>query len=266
MTAAVRAYLESLSRDPLREDLRVVGAGHVVGRFLNCEIDSAFQAIARLDDADTEPALVAVQALARVHAGAGAELSPWNLFALAARDDDLVLLDRRCRIVHTLNYFAGNTGEGVLLLNVHERLLAAVAVDHGRAFRRALDSLAIDVRRVVIVLPLLTEASLDLQCEVLASYRINGFRVAATADQPGLLSSLLARIPADAVRVEARHLARKEWNDAFDAARAVQAEIHATRVGDEAGRQRALALGATHWQGWHLARPESVTVAVSAAA
>jgi len=262
MTSAVRAYIDNLSRDPLREDLRVVGDGHVVGRFLSCEIDSAFQPIARLDTVEAQPAFTAVQALARVHAEAGAELSPWNLFTLATNDDDLVRLDRRCRVVHTLNYFARAAGEGELLLNVHERLLSAVAVDHGRAFRRVLDGLAIEARRVVIVLPLLTEDALDRQCNVLASYRINGFRVAVTADQPGVLRSLLARIRADVVRIEARHLARDGWNDVLAAAKAAQAEIHATRVGDEAGRQRALALSATHWQGWHLAAPAPRTVAV----
>jgi hypothetical protein len=106
---------------------------------------------------------------------------------------------------------------------------------------------------VVIVLPLLTDAVVDRQCEVLASYRINGFRVAVTADQPGPLRALLARIPADVVRIEARHLAREGWNEVLAAAKAALAQVHVTRVDDEAGRQRALALGATHWQGWHLA-------------
>jgi EAL domain-containing protein (putative c-di-GMP-specific phosphodiesterase class I) len=265
MTAAVRAYLENLARDPLRDDLRVVGDGHVVGRFLSCEIDSAFQPIARLTTGDTTPVFTGVQALARVHAETGAELSPWNLFALAASDDDLVLLDRRCRVVHTLNYFAGDTGSGELLLNVHERLLSAVAVDHGRAFRRVLDGLSIEARRVVIALPLLTEALLDRQCNVLASYRINGFRVAVTADQPDLLRALLARIPADVVRVESRHLTRDGWTDAIATARAGRAEIHATRVGDEENRRRALALGATHWQGWHLAVAAQKTAPIALA-
>jgi EAL domain-containing protein (putative c-di-GMP-specific phosphodiesterase class I) len=257
MTNAVRAYLNNLARDPLREDLRLTADDRVVGHFKRCEIDSVFQPIAQLTPLREDGSVVAVQALARVHADTGAELSPWNLFAQAASDDDLVLLDRRCRVVHTLNYFASDRGEIDLLLNVHERLVAAVAVDHGRAFRRVLDGLSIPVRRTTIVLPLLTPDLLDLQCNALASYRLYGFRVAVTADQPALLRALLARIPADIVRVEAHHLARAGWADALAAAGAGRAEVHVTRVAGEAARQRALALGATHWQGWHLARPSA---------
>lgn len=39
MTDAVRAYLDNLARDPLRDDLRVILASRVVGRFLRCEIE-----------------------------------------------------------------------------------------------------------------------------------------------------------------------------------------------------------------------------------
>lgn len=263
MTRPLHAYLESLARDPLRDDLRLVDARHVVGRFLRCEIDSAFQPIARLGDEGGEPEFTASQALARVHAEGGGELSPWSLFALAASDDDLVLLDRRCRVVHTLNFFASETSDRRLLLNVHERLLSAVAVDHGRAFRRVLDGLGIASDRVVITLPRLVESEINRQCNALASYRINGFRVAVTVDEPAQLRSLLARIRVDAVRIESRHLAHPGWRDTIAAATAAGAEVHATRVEDEALRLQALALGATHWQGWHLAQPVGCAAALA---
>jgi EAL domain-containing protein (putative c-di-GMP-specific phosphodiesterase class I) len=255
MTAAVRAYIGNLARDPLRDDLRVTAGGRVVGRFQRVEIDSAFQPIARLGPSKDEPAVVAFQALARARGETGVDLLPSGLFSLAANGDDLVMLDRRCRVVQTLNFFAADAGDTDLLLSVHERLLSAVAVDHGRAYRRVIDGLSIPARRVVIALPLLTAAQLDRQCLVLSSYRLNGLRVAVTVDQPDLLRLLLTRIPADIVRVDVRHLARPGWIEAFADARAIHAEVHATRVEDEAGRQRALVLGATHWQGWHLAQP-----------
>lgn len=263
MTLPLHSYLANLATEPLRDDLRLVDARHVVGRFLRCEIDSVFQPIARLGDAGAQPEFTASQALARVHAEGGGELSPWRLFALAASDDDLVLLDRRCRVVHTLNFFASETGDRRLLLSVHERLLSAVAVDHGRAFRRVLDGLGIASDRVVITLPRRAEPEINRQCNALASYRLNGFRVAVTVDEPAQLRSLLARIRVDAVRIEARHLARPGWRDTIAAATAADAEVHATRVEDEAHRLQALALGATHWQGWHLAQPVGWSAALA---
>ncbi len=260
MTAAIRAYIDALARDPLREDLRVAPDGRVVGHFLHAQIASAFQPIAPINGGLAD--LSAVQALARVHGEGGAELSPWNLFAQAASGDELVLLDRRCRIVHTLNFFALDALAEVesvdLLLNVHARLLSVVTTDHGRAFRRALDSLAVPVGRFVIALPPVDKATLDLQCQVLASYRLNGFRVAASVDRPDLAQALFARQPADVLRVEARVLAGsggsdEAWAAAFGVARKAGAQVHVTRVEREPERQLAHRLGATHWQGWLLA-------------
>lgn len=264
MTAAVRTYLASIARDPLREDLRVTDSGRVVGRFRRCEIDSAFQAVLPIGgEVGSEP--TAFQALARVHGESGGELSPWNLFAQAASDDDLVVLDRRCRVVHTLNYFSAARA-AVLLLNVHERLLTAVELDHGRTFQRVLASLGITQRNVAIVLPPLTEASLDRQAEVVASYRLNGFRVAATADSAALLQVLSTRIPVDIVRVDARHLNQRGWRDVLPALAAGGAEIHATRIDDEAKLTDARAAGATHGQGWLLATPAAGVPDLDAAA
>jgi EAL domain-containing protein (putative c-di-GMP-specific phosphodiesterase class I) len=260
MTDAVRAYLDNLVRDPLRDDLRVTDGGRVVGRFLRCEIDSVFQPVARL----AGDAITGAHALARVHAEAGAALSPWNLFAQTASGDDLVLLDRRCRIVHTLNFFRSPTDALAaldLLLNVHPRLLTVVSTDHGRAFRRVLDSLQVDSRQVVISLPPVSRGTLDLQCQVAGSYRLNGFRVAVSGEQPAMLQSLLARQPADVIRIDAHRLAGATWRPALALAQAVGADVHATRVEDDAQRALALQLGATHWQGWHLAQPAADFIA-----
>lgn len=253
MTQALRAYMENLARDRLRDDLRVTETGRVVGSFMRCEIGSAFQPVARLADA----MVTGVQALARVHAEDGALQYPWNLFSQAASGDDLVLLDRRCRIVHALNFFRVSA-EAVpaldLLLSVHPRLMTVVSADHGRAFRRVLDSLQIASRQVAIVLPPVAPDTLDIQCQVAASYRLNGFRVAVSGEQPAPLQALLARQPADMVRLDAHRLGAA-WHPVLALAQDSGAEVHATRVEDAAQRVRALQLGATHWQGWHLAHP-----------
>jgi EAL domain-containing protein (putative c-di-GMP-specific phosphodiesterase class I) len=264
MTAAVRACLDSIARDPRREDLRVTDSGHVVGRFLRCEVGSAYQAVYRsaTDPAVAEP--TAYQALARVHGEGRAELAPWNLFALAASDEELVVLDRRCRVVHTLNFFSAQR-DAVLLLNVHERLLEAVEVDHGHAFQRVLASLGIAQRQVAIVLPLLTEATLDRQAQVIANYRLNGFRVAVTADQAALLQTLLGRIAIDIARSEVRHLGQAAWRSLVPTLRAAGAEVHATRIEDAAQLGHARTAGATHLQGRLLSPPSSAVRDLDAA-
>lgn len=255
MTRAVRAYIENLARDRLRDDLRLTDTGRVVGGFRRCEIGSVFQPVARLADA----AVTGVQALARVHAEDGAALYPWDLFSQAASGDDLVLLDRRCRVVHALNFLRASAQEVPaldLLLSVHPRLMTVVSADHGRAFRRVLDSLQVASRQVVIVLPPVTPTTLDLQCQVAASYRLNGFRVAVSGEQPAALQALLTRQPADVVRLDAHRL-QAAWHPVLALAQDAGAEVHATRVEDAAQHVQASKLGATHWQGWHLAHPAS---------
>lgn len=251
MTAAVRAYIEGLARNRQREDLRVTEDGRVVGRFQGGEIASVFQPIARIGCRT----VTAVQALARTCGEVDGEAPPAHLFSLASSDDELVLLDRRCRIVHTLNFFAGEDNDRQLLLCVHPRLLAAVATDHGRAFRRVLDSFAVSVTRAVIALPPLQADTVALQAQVVASYRLNGFRVAVTAPRPDVLRALAERLPADVVRVEARQLRRGDWDDVLRGVRQQGSELHITRVEDEDDLALAIEQRATHWQGWHLSRP-----------
>jgi EAL domain-containing protein (putative c-di-GMP-specific phosphodiesterase class I) len=248
---AVRRYIAALAGTPDRDDLYATPAGRVTGRFLPWEIASVFQPVAEAATQRTS----AAQALARVRHADGTGLPPDRLFEQAAHGDDLVLLDRRCRIVHTLNFFAGHPREYDLLLNVHERLLSAVSADHGRTFRRVLDGLAIQQERVVILLPPVRGDSLTLHSQVLASYRLNGFRVGVAVDQPELLAALQSRIPVDVVRVDAGRLVGAAWRRPLEAAHGAGVHIHATRVETDAQRAVALAHGATHLQGWLIGQP-----------
>jgi EAL domain-containing protein (putative c-di-GMP-specific phosphodiesterase class I) len=259
MTFAVRAYIDRLRYDPPRTDLRVTDCGRVLGLFAGSEIDSVFQPVYRL--AATEPARAAVpsgvHAMARLHGSEGAGPSSGTLFALAARGEDLVLLDRLCRMVHTLNFFAAEPPALDLLLNVHPRLLATVAVAHGQAFRRVLDSLAVQPQTVTIVLPPLQADDLALHAQALASYRLNGFRTAVTLDDPALLRLLLARQAVDTVRVQARLLAAAGWAGALAEARAAGAQVLVTRIEDNAQLALARRHG-THGQGRRLGEAATV--------
>ena len=236
--------------------LQLDPAGRVVSRFFNCEIASAFQGIH-----GAQNGVVAWQAFARVRgADDSHDLSPWRLFARAASDEDLVAMDRRCRLVHALNFFrlAEAATLGDLHLCVHDRLLSAVSSDHGRAYRRVLDSLGVDHRRIVIELPALPVGNEYVLAQVAASYRLNGFRIALNPVIDAQLGSLLNRIRVDAVKVNAQDL--PNWHGAgIEAARSAVADgtrLIAKRVETEQQRQFAIEAGATHLQGYLMGHPE----------
>jgi EAL domain-containing protein (putative c-di-GMP-specific phosphodiesterase class I) len=258
-------YLDRLTDADGRADLWVDACGLVVGRFLWCNVTSALQPVF---EAETlRP--VGVQALARLHGAQGTDLSPWNLFALAAEDDDLVLFDRRCRLVHALNFFARDDSALDLHLCVQDRLLSLVESDHGRAFRRVLEGLEIDRQRVVIVLPSLPRGSEGLQAQVVANYRSNGFRVALTPTDAEQLDALVGRIPPDIVRVDAGLLgvAPHRLHAGICNARDRGAAVLVKRIDSAQLRDAAIDLGATHLKGFLLAPPAlAVTVGARAMA
>jgi len=219
----VQAYLTRLSQDVDSETrLWLAPTQEVVGRFMRCQLASVFQPIIDLETQDR----IAREAFVRSYQQAETGLSPWSLFAQAANDEDLVALDRLCRAVHALNHFAGPHAEEPLFVNVHGRLLAAVTVDHGRAFRRVLDVLDISPRKVVIETPETSTDDLALLGFVLANYRLNGFRVSVTLTQAEQIEPLLARVRPDYIKLDVRRI-----RDAETAARLVQhAEQQGARV------------------------------------
>jgi EAL domain-containing protein (putative c-di-GMP-specific phosphodiesterase class I) len=154
------------------------GSNAVVGKLHGAYIGSAFQTWRSPHDGT----VLAYEAYARSHSKNGEDLSPWQLFADAEIDHELVTLDRLCRAVHSLNYFAGSTPEQPLVLNVDARLLRAVPERHGEFFGRVLDLLGVAPQRIVI--DIRTSQLLDLSRlrRVIENYRGRGFQVAVNAE------------------------------------------------------------------------------------
>lgn len=168
--------------------------GDVVGRFLGLDLGSAFQPLREAGSYR----IVGHEAFVRSVGG----LSPWTLFAHAASDDQLIELDRTCRTVHAIRYFARRSTEGWLFLNVHGRLMHAVADNHGRTFRRVLDALAIPADRVVIESPeALSDCPALLGC-VMGNYRRAGFRTAISLASASQAHELVDRISPDFVKID----------------------------------------------------------------
>ena len=147
--------------------------GAVIARFYRSTITSGFQPLRRARDG----AVAGHHALLRVVAPGGESVAPWRLFAQAGGDEALIGLDRLCRTVHALNYFASPRGDGLLFLNVDRRLLTGVAADHGAWFEAVLALIGEPASRVVIVMPPEAVENPVAFVRAAISYRIRGYRV-----------------------------------------------------------------------------------------
>lgn len=252
----LQAYVRRLASNGPADDFWVDESGAIAGSFGAMPITSAFQSIHRLDDGS----VVGAQALVRsTDDDGGAAASPWVQLAATLAADEIVALDRRSRTVHTLNFFRHDGSPDTLFLSVHDRLLTAVADNHGRSFRRVLDTLAVPLSRIVIELPAETAADPTLLVNVVANYRLHGFRVAANFDTAVQLMAVLPLVRLDYLKVDAQR-----WS-AFDAggtARAALARVRASgtelilkRVESPAHVDLAHACGASRVQGFALAAP-----------
>lgn len=239
-------------------DFSIDESGVVVGHFQDFRITSAFQTAHRLDSGEVAGA----QALVRSASGAdGLAASPWVELAREVPADDLVALDRRSRTVHLLNYFRHDHSPADLYLSVHDRLLTAVADNHGRAFRRVLDTLGIQQGRIVIEVPAESAADVTLLANVVANYRLHGFRVAANVDRADQLARVLAVARLDVVKVDALRWAAFDADGqgvaVLAAARAQGCEVLFKRLERDEQRQHARAVGATLGSGYLFAPPVS---------
>lgn len=171
----------------------------VVGRWFRFQLGSAFQPIVD----SRSGAAVGHEAFLR-SLGDGA-LSPWNLFSTNASDHHLVTFDRLVRTVHALN-FRRQEADGLLFLNVHGRLLAAVGDNHGAFFRRLLSTAGIDPAQVVLEMPVAASQQTELLAFILANFRRNGFKVAVNVDSVAQWQIIARRVTTDFVKIDAAAL------------------------------------------------------------
>jgi EAL domain-containing protein (putative c-di-GMP-specific phosphodiesterase class I) len=194
-----RTYLAGLPAAPKPDDRMWRDAnGQPVGHIYKTRLTSAFQPIVRVADGGT----IAWDALIRTYRGGDNALHPWNLFALAASELELIELDRLCRVLHTLAYFSRVEGGEALHVKVHERLLRGIDSHHGQTYRRILDRLGIGRHDVVIELPRAIVDNYRLMSQVTTNYRLNGFPVAVNFGQcdATALDSLLAECSFDILK------------------------------------------------------------------
>lgn len=206
-TTALAQFLGTLPSTPTPDrQLWRDARGRVQGQFFHSSLTSLFEPVWQLAvDGTFSPA--GHEALMRTWTRDGdLGLNPWKVFSLASDDSTLVELDRLCRLMHTLNYFV-RTDAKRLVLNVHGRLLAAVAADHGKAFQRAVTALGLSPEQFVIQVPSTANDDLGLLLFVVDNYRRNGFAVAVQASDPAEAGALLVHAKPAYLKLDAR----RDW-------------------------------------------------------
>lgn len=150
--------------------------GRISGNFYHCKLTSAFQVILDINENN----IIGHAAYIRSESNGEVSLWPWQVFALASKDEQLIDLDRLCRAIHSLNYFKKNfdINTGQLFLSVHPRLLSSIQNEHGRTFKDFLDLTGISTSRVVIEIPPALNHDWKLLQKLIINYRSYGYQVA----------------------------------------------------------------------------------------
>jgi EAL domain-containing protein (putative c-di-GMP-specific phosphodiesterase class I) len=199
---ALQEYLSRLHAGQTSSKLWVDMQGRALGSYFKATLTSAFQTI-RSGNGDDTGEVVAYEAYARTHASDDQGLNIWKLLDYAASDDESVELDRLCRLLHTVNFFRQpEAAKRNLYLSVHSRLLAAVAGNHGAAFRRILDALELPYQNIVLQLPLITPSQRWVLTHVAENYRRNGFRIGVNAANLEQASDLMDRIRPYSIKID----------------------------------------------------------------
>lgn len=231
--------------------------GRVVAQFHQSRLTSEFQPVVRAADSG----IAGHHGLLRVYDERGQPVAPWNVFARASSDDQLVQLDRLARTVHALNYFRSRDDSHSLFVNVEQRLLQHVAADHGAYFESILAELGIAPGRVVIVLPASAVDDRATFVRAAISYRIRGYRVLAqlrSVREADLAHVFLA--DPHYVAIDASPTPqRAEGELRALVASLARRGIHpvARRIQDEAQARAARDAGFTFLQGGHFAPKDS---------
>jgi EAL domain-containing protein (putative c-di-GMP-specific phosphodiesterase class I) len=198
-------YLARLPRAPGPERrIWLDEHGHAQGRYFHCTLTSVFQPLHALASGEVVGHEAFIRSVAKDQPG----LSVWKLLEGAASDAESIELDRLCRMLHAINFWRQpEAGNAQLYLSVHERLLAAVAGDHGVVYRRVLAGLGLPIARIVLQLPPVGTAPRFLVERVAANYRRNGFRIGLHAANAVEGLRLVEQMDFDALKLDAREIA-----------------------------------------------------------
>ncbi len=230
--------------------------GWISGQFYRCRLTSAFQPI--IDAAQNKT--IGHTAHIRSESDGEISLSPWQVFAQATNDEQLVNLDRLCRAVHALNYFNNKATrlDEKLFVGVHPLLLETVKVDHGRTFEDFLNLIGVKTSRVTIEIPPTINHNRELLHKVINNYHLRDYHIAATysSGSGSAWMSELGGLYPEIVRIKASYLSHHRVIDAI--IRSVHhfgAKILVWDIGTFEQLTAAKRHGADYFQGNFLSEP-----------
>lgn len=232
----------------------------IFGGFGGMRLYSAFQPI--LSARTLRP--VAFEALLRARDADDRALSPAEAFQRADTPDQVVYLDRLCRVVHAINFFNQDTAAGDLYLNVSGRHLMRVDTGHGSTFEKLLGYCGLTPRQIVLEILEAHVGDLKRLQEAIVAYRSRGFRIAI--DDFGCEHSNFDRLwqlTPDIVKIDRSLIVQAERNPrarrVLPKIVEIIQELGAVAVceGVETATQHdiALAAGTDYLQGFHYGRP-----------
>ena len=234
----------------------------LVCSFMDLKLASAFQPVLLADGK-----VIGREALLRAGSLEYGTLMPEAAFEEAVKMNRVVQFDRLVRIIHLMNHARSFSEHELLFLNVHPRLLTSVN-DHGRTFEQILHYYSVPTSQVVIEIKETANADAAVLADAVGNYRSLGYRIAVD-DFGGAHSSLerVLKLRPDIVKLDGALIQTTEhsrsgatsFNQLVE--RFHSAGIQVAVEGIETARQLEIARksGADLLQGFHLARPESMT-------
>jgi EAL domain-containing protein (putative c-di-GMP-specific phosphodiesterase class I) len=195
---------QNLAEPPLS-----IRSGQVEGRAGGLRLASEFHPIRR---ANTPSVIMGHDATLCAFPPETSQSIAAKIFHLADAED-IINLDRLCRIIHMLNYLPIAHENGNLFLHVHPRHVLGVKRDHGAYFEEVIFRRGLSPRQVVISVAIgpLYDRQFTLLQEGLKNYRKRGYSTAIKFDEQASETFLeryciefLYRITPDFVRLDGR--------------------------------------------------------------
>ena len=243
----LHSYLDQLKRksstgsEPYPK-LWIDSENRVQGRFLNCSLSSVFLPVFDVGGETVQ----AQEALAHSYSEEDRGLSVWQLLMNAANDEESIELDRLARLIHAMNFFRQANAAGTsLLIDVHDRLLAAVGSNHGAAFHRILASLELPVSQILLQLPLVKASSNWALVQIVENYKKNEFRVATRANNIAEALRHAEALRPHLIRLDISRIGNGDnLTELFERASDLSIQLLFTRIEHE--RENALIKSALH--------------------
>lgn len=151
--------------------------GQVFVHFANLRLESFYSPIVAIVDGARRGHAAGLHAFGLINHQL---LEPEAVFVLLSDNDEFIYLDRLVRTLHALNYliYLNRRSRGTLLLRVHPRHVARVAVCHGLAFEEVLRTCGLLPEQITLELEIDGVEDTAHLIRAIANYRSRGYGIA----------------------------------------------------------------------------------------